>query len=128
MRFLADENFPGPVVRDLRAQGHDVVWVLDAMRGSADRDVLHAAQVQRRVLLTCDKGFGELAFGTALPAECGVILFRLGGPDPVQDNAHMLRVLVGRDDWTGNFAVVTDRGVRLRSLRRGPKMGPPSHD
>lgn len=126
MRFLADENFPGPVVRGLRAQGHDVAWVLDAMRGATDRDVLHAAQAERRVLLTSDKGFGELAFGSGLPAECGVVLFRLGGPDSEQDNARMLRVLAGRDDWAGQFAVVTDRSLRLRALRSGPKAGPPT--
>jgi len=32
MRFLADENFPGDVVVALRRQGHDVVWILQAMR------------------------------------------------------------------------------------------------
>ena len=27
MRILANENFPGPVVRALRERGHDVAWV-----------------------------------------------------------------------------------------------------
>ena len=109
MRLLADENFPGPVVGALRSQGHDVVWVMEVMRGAADRDVLRNAQIEQRVLLTCDKDFGELAFGVGLPAECGVVLFRLGGSDPVRDNARMLSVLADRDDWIGQARVLHAR-------------------
>jgi predicted nuclease of predicted toxin-antitoxin system len=116
MRLLADENFPGPAVRALRLLGHDVRWVRDGMRGSTDRQVLQAAQADGRVLLTCDKDFGELAFGAGLPSECGVVLFRLGGWDPVQDNERMVRVLAARDDWAGHFSVVTDARTRLRPL------------
>jgi predicted nuclease of predicted toxin-antitoxin system len=61
MRLFADENFPGPAVRELRSLGHDVVYAKETMRGAADRDVLRAAQDQVRVLLTCDKDFGQLA-------------------------------------------------------------------
>ena len=35
MRFLADENVPGPAVATLRARGHDVRWVKEAMPGGA---------------------------------------------------------------------------------------------
>ena len=30
MRFLADENMPGPVVAALRADGHDVLWIKES--------------------------------------------------------------------------------------------------
>jgi predicted nuclease of predicted toxin-antitoxin system len=120
MRLLADENFPGPAVRALRSLGHDVAYAKETMRGAPDRAVLRSAQAEGRVLLTCDKDFGELAFAARLPAQCGVILFRLGGSSPSQDNERMVRVLTGRDDWAGNFAVVTDTRVRLRPIPRRP--------
>jgi len=116
MRFLADENVPGPVVRALRSLGHDVAYARESMRGAVDRDVLDAARRERRVLVTCDKDFGQLAFRHGLPSECGVVLFRLGGSNPTEDNERAVRVLVERTDWAGHFAVVTDARIRIRPL------------
>ena len=36
-RILANENIPGPVVRALRAAGHDMLWVKEIMAGAKDR-------------------------------------------------------------------------------------------
>jgi predicted nuclease of predicted toxin-antitoxin system len=45
-----------------------------------DSDVLAWAVREGRILLTFDKDFGELARNAALPASCGVILFRVPAP------------------------------------------------
>jgi hypothetical protein len=37
MRILANENIPGPVVRELRERGHDVVRAREALRGEAEQ-------------------------------------------------------------------------------------------
>jgi predicted nuclease of predicted toxin-antitoxin system len=60
MRFLADENVPGPVVGALRGRGHDVVWIKELMPGAEDAVVLELAQSERRVVVTADTDFGEL--------------------------------------------------------------------
>ena len=67
MLFLADEDFPGIGVRWLRDAGHDVIWARTHMPGKADSELLAAAQRDSRVVLTCDKDFGELAFHSSLP-------------------------------------------------------------
>ena len=77
MRFLANENVPGAVVAALREHGHDVFWIKESMRGAGDPIVLAHAQTERRVVVTLDKDFGELAFRSRLPAQSGVILIRL---------------------------------------------------
>jgi predicted nuclease of predicted toxin-antitoxin system len=59
MRFIANENFPGEAVAELRAVGHDVVWVRTEAPGSPDDDVLARAQQEGRILLTFDKDFGS---------------------------------------------------------------------
>jgi len=83
MRFLANENFPGPAVAALEAAGHDVVWVRRAAPGMTDPDVLAWAAREERLLLTFDnKDFGELAKASALPLTCGVILLRIPMPRP----------------------------------------------
>jgi predicted nuclease of predicted toxin-antitoxin system len=82
MRFLANENFPGPAVDALRQAGHDVLWARTEMPGQSDPEILDRAQQDRRVLITFDKDFGELAFRAGLPAECGIVLFRISIPSP----------------------------------------------
>jgi predicted nuclease of predicted toxin-antitoxin system len=117
MRILADENVPGPVVRGLRDAGQDVLWARESAAGRSARDRLARAQAERRLLVTYDKDFGELAVAAGLPA-AGVILVRLAGASPAHDNARAVAAILGRDDWAGHFAVVTDDRVRLRPLVR----------
>ena len=47
MRFLANENFPGEAVEELRALGHDVLWVRTDAPGSSDEAVLATALISR---------------------------------------------------------------------------------
>ena len=61
MRFLANENFPADAVTQLKAAGHDIVWVRTAAPGMKDEDVLAWAAREARIVLTFDKDFGELA-------------------------------------------------------------------
>jgi predicted nuclease of predicted toxin-antitoxin system len=116
MRILADENFPADAVEALRERGHDVAWVRLDAPGSSDAEVLARAQVEDRVLITFDKDFGELAFGSGLPASSGIVLFRVSAPSP----SHVARVAVAalesRADWPGHFAVVEDDRIRMTSL------------
>lgn len=114
--LLANENFPGPLVRLLRERGHRVDWVRELMMGAADREVLERAQREGRLVVTFDKDFGELAFRSRLPAGSGVILFRLSGSNPEVDQARALAALESRGDWVGHFSVVEDDRIRMRPL------------
>ena len=86
------------------------------MRGADDRVLLAAAQNERRVVVTVDTDFGELAFGYGLPAESGVVLIRLDWRDPETDNAIAVAALTSRDNWAGTFAVIEPDRIRVRSL------------
>lgn len=116
MRFLANEHVPGPVVAALRERGHDVGWIKESMPGAEDTDVLKLAQAERRVVVTSDTDFGELAFRSRLPAQCGVVLIRLDWTEPSADNQVVVSALTSRDSWSGVFAVVERDRVRLRPL------------
>jgi predicted nuclease of predicted toxin-antitoxin system len=116
MRLLANENIPFDLVRALREDGHDVLWIRNEAPGSADSEVLALAQEEERILLTFDKDFGELAFRSKLSAASGVILFRV----PMTSSSFIARLVLGairsRDDWPGHFAVVESDRVRLKQL------------
>jgi predicted nuclease of predicted toxin-antitoxin system len=116
MRLLLNENMPGTVVSELRERGHDVLAVKESMRGAEDSVILARSQSECRLVITQDKDFGELAFRCGLPAQSGVILFRLSGESAEADNQRILDVIDSRSDWAGHFAVATDDRVRMRPL------------
>jgi len=102
----------------LKAAGHDTVWVRTAAPGSTDTDILAWAERERRVLLTFDQDFGELAWRAGLPASCGIVLFRLPMPPATDVGAVLTARLNERSDWQGHFSVIQPGRVRMRSLRQ----------
>ncbi|MCC6580136.1 MAG: DUF5615 family PIN-like protein [Phycisphaeraceae bacterium] len=126
MRFLADENISPSVIQRFREAGHDVLSVKQSMAGSDDALVLHAAVSDRRVLVTHDKDFGDLAFRSAWIESGGVILFRLTPQSREQDVQRIVEILCSRNDWSGTFWAVTDTGLRRRVLPRTQTDFPPA--
>ena len=68
------------------------------------------------VLLTFDKDFGELAWRTKLPKNCGIVLFRIPMPAPDKVGEILCHPLTSRNDWQGRFSVVEPGRVRMRDL------------
>lgn len=78
MKLLADVNVDKAIVRALRADGHDVVWVTeDRMRRRASDDLLllHAYR-DGQVVITNDTGFTRHVLTDLVPAH-GVVLSRV---------------------------------------------------
>lgn len=118
LRLLANENVPGEAVEALRAEGHDVSWARTHAPGRTDGAILAQGQAENRILITFDKGFGELAFRWGLPASSGVILLRLETQGAAQATALVLSALRSRSDWAGHFSVVERGRVRMKPLLR----------
>lgn len=115
MRFVADESFPGPSLRMLRAKGHEI---LAAQPGAADEEVLAFANTHQALLLTMDRDFGQLVFSRKLKA-LGVVLFRDTYEHPEQA-AYLLEQCIEKANirLEGMFTVIGVRYVRQRSLDR----------
>jgi predicted nuclease of predicted toxin-antitoxin system len=118
MDLLANENFPGIAVEALRARGHDVKWVRTEAPGISDVEVLNLAQKQNRILITFDKDFGELAFRSRIPAQNGIVLFRISMPSPRHVSLKSVKALESRNDWAGHFSVVEDDRIRMTTMPR----------
>ena len=71
MRWLSDECVDAGLVSRLRVAGHDVSYTAEMSSGASDVDVLRQAQAETRLLLTEDKGFGDLVFRLKLPVPWG---------------------------------------------------------
>jgi hypothetical protein len=81
-----------------------------------DLDVLAWAIREKRILLTFDEGFGELARASALPSTCGVVLFRMPMPRPATVGRRLADLVAARDDWPRHFSVIEPGRVRMRQL------------
>ena len=76
MRLYADENIDRLLVELLRERGHTVTSAVERGPGLEDETVLKTAFQGDAILLTEDKGFGELVTVRGQPCK-GVVLLRL---------------------------------------------------
>jgi predicted nuclease of predicted toxin-antitoxin system len=116
MRILANENIAGMLVSALRAAGHNVNWVQETCPGASDERVLSVAKEEARILLTCDKDFGELAYHRRIPPECGIVLIRVPVGPGSDEMERIAAVISSREDWLGQFSVIEPDRIRMRPL------------
>ncbi|MEZ4663521.1 MAG: DUF5615 family PIN-like protein [Caldilineaceae bacterium] len=117
MRLLADECADTQLVEFLRTQGHDVLYVMEVMRGETDGAILAKAYAEERIILTEDKDFGELVFRLRKPAVC-IILLRFNPGEEIlkiQRFTQLLREPI--EIFAGTFIVVDANKTRIRPLQ-----------
>ncbi len=117
LRVLADEKVPGEAIDALRRLGHGVVWIRTYSPGSSDETILKQAQAEKRLVITFDKDFGELAFHRGLPASSSIVLFRVSTPSPAYTTALIVAALQSRPECAGYFSVVENDRIRMTPLR-----------
>ena len=117
MRLFLDTCVWGGAVPELRIAGHDVVWSGDWEEDPGDEAILAQAYEQRRILVTLDKDFGELA--VVLQRPHGGILRLVDFPAKQQAEV-CLRILDAHGPELESGAIVTaERGrLRIREPRR----------
>lgn len=116
MRIKLDENLPVEAAVVLRPLGHDVATVDDEdMLGAADDDVLRAATGEGRLLITLDRGFGDIRRhppGT----HAGVIVLRPGDQLASTVTAALRDLVLAHplEDMVGCITIVRSGLVRIR--------------
>ena len=111
-RLLADENFPRPVVIELRRLSHDVAELAElglAHLGTLDNAVLEAASALGRAVLTFDRR-DYVALHRASQVHAGIVACTYD-PDFVRLAARIDAALSDIDDLAGQV---------IRVIRPGP--------
>jgi predicted nuclease of predicted toxin-antitoxin system len=116
MKLKLDENLPDELLAELRSAGHEVDFVREeGLAGAGDPVVLGRARAEERVLLTLDKGIGDVR--AYPPADFhGIVLLRppsFGRAATLSFARKHLPALLALD-LPGHLVVVTERGVRWR--------------
>jgi predicted nuclease of predicted toxin-antitoxin system len=99
MLWLADECVDAGLVGRLRDAAQNVSYIAEMSAAASDAEVLRRAQAEARLLLTEDKGFGDLVFRSELPAP-GVVLLR------IDQEKHLLK-------WNRLESAIAKFGVTL---------------
>jgi len=116
LRWLADECVYAQVVQALRTAGHDVIFALETLRQTKDVDLAKEARADRRILLTEDKDFGQIAIQLSETSP-GVVLLRIA---PERRNLKWPRLSEAIERYGENlhrrFTVVDEDRIRSHLL------------
>ena len=116
MRIKLDENIPIAAVSVAVELGHDVDTVIgESLTGAEDPDVVAASTREGRLLLTLDRGLGDVR---AYPpgSHGGVVILRVEPQDAVSVSEAVRSFLSADDlgDLTGCIVVVRGHLARIR--------------
>ena len=116
MNFVADEGIDLQIVKSLRNNGHDVLYIAELASGITDDLVLQYANEHNRILITRDKDFGDLAYRDKM-VHSGIILNRLYELNSEKKAVVVLKVIAEfGTELMGSFVVIQPGKVRIRRL------------
>ena len=116
MRVKLDENIPRSARQVLTAAGHDVNTVVDEnLAGATDPQVVAAAAATGRLLITLDRGLGDIR---AYPpgSHAGILVLRPTDQSVPTVVAALAEVVTGRNltTLTGTIAIAQRGLLRIR--------------
>lgn len=115
MKLLADHNVEAVIIERLRAAGHDVLAVVEALPPEApDDEILAHAKTEDRALITNDKDFGDLTF-LRRQVSAGILLLRMPSltTGAKAERVHQVLPLV-QDRLPHSLIVVSEKRIRRR--------------
>lgn len=116
LRFLVDESTGIQVSLFLTSQGFDSISATEKFLGFNDLNLLKIAEIEKRIVITNDKDFGELIFYRKLNS-FGVILLRLKN-ESVSHKIKLIDILLKNypDKISGSFIVISEDTIRIRPI------------
>lgn len=118
MKFLVDECAGRHVFNWLKKGGHDAIFVKDEFCGASDDLVLEKAFRENRILITCDKDFGDMVFRDQKKHK-GIVLLRVLDESAENKIRIICWVLENhKDKLEGNFLLASDNNIRIVQVKR----------
>jgi len=121
LRLAFGENIPAVVIEAVRSADCDVVWAAESLSGASDRTIVEFAKRERRIIITQDKDFADLAAHGEFPPE-GLVLLRVP-PRPDQIATALLEAL-DREPPRGMLVVIESDRIRVRKLENLAQRSP----
>jgi predicted nuclease of predicted toxin-antitoxin system len=117
IKLLADENFPLASVELLEIKKYDILSVSKIFSGKSDRDIIHLANQEERLILTFDRDFGHLIFKEGIIPKMGIFYFRLQKFEPsLPANVVMDLLQNNTFETVGTITVIEDNFIRQKKF------------
>lgn len=115
IKLLFDEDIGKKTAELVRAEGYDVVSIIEEMPGLPDQGVLSYALKEKRVLVTLDRDFGRLVYLSS-QKHCGVLYLRLKNESAPNIAQTIIKTIKSRGKiMPKHFVTATESVVRIRS-------------
>ena len=112
LKFVADESVAKRIVLAMREK-YEVFYIEEVMKGVNDDIVLQNAEVQKRILVTEDKDFGELVYKWQM-VHSGIVLYRLHGL-PIEEKISLILSAIEKYgvELLNSITVITPQNIRI---------------
>jgi len=105
LKFVIDEDMPRSTGRILKQQGYDVRDIRDyGLRGAEDEQIYEFAQKEQALILTGDRGFGNI-LRFPVGKHFGIVITHFPNEMPTMEiNRHLVKWFedLSEDDFRGN--------------------------
>ena len=118
LKFLVDVGVGKNVEQYLLEKKYDTKAVRSLDQSMPDKEIIRLAALEKRIVITMDKDFGELVYHSGLD-HCGILLLRLEdatGSEEQQVIANILEKYA--DNMEDHFCVYQNKKFRFRKLSR----------
>jgi predicted nuclease of predicted toxin-antitoxin system len=118
LKFLVDVGVGKNVEQYLLEKKYDTKAVRSLDQSMPDKEIIRLAALEKRIVITMDKDFGELVYHSGLD-HCGILLLRLEdatGSEKQQVIANILEKYA--DNMKDHFCVYQNKKFRFRKLSR----------
>ena len=116
-KFVIDEDMPRSTGTFLKEHGYDIKDIRDyGLRGAEDEEIYEFAQREEAVILTGDRGFGNI-LRFLLGKHFGIVVAHFPNEMlTVEINRQLLERFkdISEDDFKGNLIIIEPRKTRIR--------------
>ncbi len=117
LKFLIDENMPRSTAEALKEIGYESLDVSDyKLSGESDEKIFKFAQNEKAVIITADRGFGNI-LRFPLGKHYGIIISNFPNEmSTAEMNSHLVRQIqsLSEDQISGSLVVIDSKKVRTR--------------
>jgi predicted nuclease of predicted toxin-antitoxin system len=117
LKFLIDENMPRSTAKALEKIGYKTMDVRDyKLSGKSDERIFEFAQHEKAVILTADRGFGNI-LRFPLGKHNGIVIANFPNEmSTTEMNSHLIRQIqsFSEDQIGGSLVVIDSKKIRTR--------------
>ena len=118
LKFLVDVGVGKKVEAYLLEKRYDTKAVRSLDQRMPDQEIIRLAALEKRIVITMDKDFGELVYHSGMD-HCGILLLRLEDATGSEKRQVIDEILTKHaDNIKNNFCVYQNKKFRFRKLSR----------